>query len=445
MLAVEPPHGRNISLRPSELRRLRSITRNQDEDATRRIRARVILRAACCHGNAEIGKEFGLDPYAVDELRNRFARCRWRALDEQFVETEPPEQDPSEATRITLRGRERRALQRIVAAHKSEQRMVLRANIVLAASLGRNNCQIAFQLGCDLKTVRKWRSRFAEDRMLGLYDLPRTGRPRRFDATHRHDVIATILGPPPAPYDRWSLDLAAAALVDRGIVPSISRETISHWLRTADIKPHRCRYWLNSKDPDFKAKMDRVVELYTKKPHSGRVICIDEKTCIQARERRHPDHPVGPGRPRRPEFEYKRHGVVHLIAAYEVHTGRVIAECLKGKNDSQAFIRFVRRLRKEYPREKLYLVLDNGTTHRSEATTEFLAKYPRLVPVFLPTHASWLNQIEIWFSVLTRQALKDQSFRSQDELIDHIQHYVAVHNETATPYRWTKKGDPLRR
>jgi transposase len=222
----------------------------------------------------------------------------------------------------------------------------------------------------------------------------------------------------------------------------MGRETLSKWLRTADIKPHRFRYWLNSKDPDFQAKMRRVVDLYVNKPRVGRVICLDEKTCIPARERVAPDKPTKPGQIRRQEFEYRRHGTVHLLAAYEVHTGRVVAKCVD-KNDSRAFIQFLRDLRKVFPRETLHLVMDNASTHRSKKTTAFLESHPRMVPVFLPTHASWLNQIEIWFSVLTRQALRGVSFSSRAELIDLIHEYIEEHNRTAAPYKWTMKGTPL--
>lgn len=355
----------------------------------------------------------------------------------------PVQLDGRSAVPIRLKSRERKELLRIVRAQKSQQRMVLRARIVLLAADGRNNCEIADELRCDVQTARKWRFRFAEWRLEGLEDLPRSGRPVRFEAGQRHDIFSTLLGSPPPPYARWSLDLLAQELVARGIVRAISKQTISRWLRTADIKPHRCRYWLNSKDPDFKTKMKRVVDLYINKPRSGRVICVDEKTCIQAREQLHPEKPMKEGLVRRPEYEYKRHGTVHLIAAFEVHTGKVTAQCVD-KNDSRAFIAFLKALRKKYPRETLYLILDNGTTHRSEATTKFLARHPRLVLVFLPIHASWLNQIEIWFSVLSRRAIRHVSFRSRQELIDRIHAYVAAHNRHAKPYRWSTKGVPLK-
>lgn len=346
------------------------------------------------------------------------------------------------AERITLRGRERRQLQQVVRAHTSEQRYVLRARIVLLAALAWNNCQIAHELGCDRDTVRKWRGRFASKRVEGLYDAPRSGRPACFSSTQKHDVFSLVVGPPPSPYARWSVDLIAAELIKQGLVPSIGRETVSLWLRTADVKPHRVKYWLTSNDPDFKQKKDRIVELYLHPPEDGVVISVDEKTSIQALERSRRQYPTAPGRVRRLDFEYKRHGVVNLMAAFNVGNGSVIGECVD-KNDSAAFIRFVRRIMEAHPTGKIYLILDNGTTHRSKETTRFFEETPRLIPVFTPTHASWLNQVEIWFSMLSRQALRHVSFPNQEALRDRILQYIQTYNATARAFNWSSKGQPL--
>lgn len=346
------------------------------------------------------------------------------------------------AERITLRGRERRQLQQVVRAHTSEQRYVLRARIVLLAAVALNNCEIAHELGCDRDTVRKWRGRFAAKRMEGLDDAPRSGRPACFSSTQKHDVFSLVVGTPPPPYARWSVDLIAAELIKQGIVPSIGRETVSLWLRTADVKPHRVKYWLTSNDPEFKHKKDRIVDLYLHPPKDGVVISVDEKTSIQALERSRRQYPTAPGRVRRLDFEYKRHGVVNLIAAFNVGNGSVIGECID-KNDSAAFICFVRRIMDAYPTGKIYLVLDNGTTHRSKETTQFLKDTPRLIPVFTPTHASWLNQVEIWFSMLSRQALRHVSFPNREALRDTILQYIETYNATAKAFNWTSKGQPL--
>ncbi|MBI4758177.1 MAG: IS630 family transposase [Chloroflexi bacterium] len=351
---------------------------------------------------------------------------------------------PLSAAHIRLTGSEKRLLGRIARAHTSEQRMALRAKIILLANLGRNNCEIADELAVCMKTVRKWRSRFSLHRMEGLYDEPRSGRPFTFGTSVRHEVFTAVVGPPPEPYARWNLDLLAKHLIDDGFVPSISLETLSYWLRTADIKPHRVRGWLNSKDPRFREKRDRIVNLYLNPPKDGRVLSFDEKTSIQARERIRQERAVQPGQPRRMEWEYKRHGIVNLLASFDVRTGKIVHHEFVEKNNSAAFIGFLKKLMKLYPTGKLYLVLDNGSTHCSRETRAFLAENERLVPVYTPTHASWLNQVEIWFSVMAKHVIHHVSFKSREQLRTRIAAYIELHNrELAMPYEWSTKGKPL--
>jgi transposase len=349
-----------------------------------------------------------------------------------------------EAIRVQLTGTQKRTLQKISGAHTSEQRMALRARIVLWANLGFNNCQIADQLGIDVKTVRKWRGRFCLNGLEGLHDEPRSGRPFRFDSGVRNEVFTAVVGDPPEPFGVWTLDLLAKHLVDNTLVGSISIETISYWLRTADIKPHRVRGWLHSNDPNFREKRDRIAGLYRNPPSDGELLSVDEKTSIPARGRIRKDGPLGPGRRKTHEWEYVRHGTAHLLASFNVRTGEVIAEIPSGKNDSDAFINFLKRLMRRHPRRKLYLILDNGTTHKSKKTKAFFARHPRLVPVYTPTHASWLNQIEIWFSVMSRQALRKVSFSSREKLVERLLAYIETHNrEMAMPYEWSTKDKPL--
>ncbi|MGH7870354.1 MAG: IS630 family transposase [Candidatus Dormibacteraceae bacterium] len=348
------------------------------------------------------------------------------------------------ALRICLSRRECRILKRIRESSSCEQRLVLRATIILLVARRReSNKAIARKLGIDVHTVRKWIERFQSFRLDGLQELPRSGRPTKFTPEQRHQVIAEVLSLPPDHLTRWTLDELVDAVVSKGIAPRISRETISLWLRTAKVKPHRNRYWLNSKDPEFQAKMNRVVQLYLHPPQDGELLCLDEKTGIQALERKYPDLPLRRGRVRRLEFEYKRHGTTKLMAAFAVRTGRVYGECIES-NDSKTFIAFVKTVMELYPKGKLYLILDNGSSHTSEETRAFFESQSRLVPVYLPTHGSWLNQIEVWFSVLSRQALKYASFPSAEALVQRILGYIERYNSLrAHPYRWSKKGRPL--
>lgn len=223
----------------------------------------------------------------------------------------------------------------------------------------------------------------------------------------RHALFSAVVGDPPEPFAVWTLDLLAKHMVDNKLVGSISIETLSYWLRTADIKPHQVRGWLNSRDPKFKEKRDRIAALYRNPPKDGELLSVDEKTSIQALERKFRDRPVGPGRRRRWEYEYVRHGTVHLLASFNVRTGQVHYEIPSGKNDSDAFIAFLKQLMKIYPKRKLYLILDNGTTHCSNKTKEFFAwkisgslrkrvNSWRNFSASLPSLSWWMLTITIW-------------------------------------------------
>ncbi len=443
--AAKCPASR-VRLTSRDLRRLRSIANNPESGPSQLLSARVLFQAARGLTDEAIAEALEIPLFLVSSSVQRFVRSRFK-----IFETGPmPASDPGagrnlqQPMRVQLTGTEKRALQRISGAHTTEQRMALRAKVVLWANLGLNNCQIADQMGIDVKTVRKWRGRFCLNGLEGLHDEPRSGRPFRFDSGVRNEVFAAVVGDPPEPFGAWTLDLLAKHLVDTTLVGSISIETISYWLRTADIKPHRVRGWLHSNDPNFREKRDRIAALYRNPPSDGELLSVDEKTSIPARERIRKDGPLGPGQRKKHEFEYVRHGTVHLLACFNVRTGEVTAEIPSGKNDSDAFIKFLKELMRRHPRRKLYLILDNGTTHCSKKTKAFFAKHPRLVPVYTPTHASWLNQIEIWFSVMTRQALRKVSFSSRDKLIERLKAYIETHNrELAIPYEWSTKDKPL--
>lgn len=435
-----------IRIRPRELRKLRSLARNLEASPSQVTAAQILLKAAQGQTDEEIAQAVDASKEIVAAAILLFRRSRRVALgvDLSAIFAQSPSTLQREARPISLTSSVKRDLERIAHAQTSEQRMALRAKIVIKANLSLNNCQIADDLGIDVKTVRKWRGRFAALGIDGLYDLPRSGRPYVFDASVRNEVFTAVVGEPPEPFACWSLDLLSKHLVHYKLVASISIESISYWLRNADIKPHKVRGWLNSKDPQFREKRDRIAQLYRHPPKDGYLLSVDEKTSIPARERLRKDLPGGPGRRKRDEYEYIRHGTAHLLASFDVRTGQVVGEILSGKNDSDAFIRFLKKLMKLYPRRKLYLILDNGTTHRSKKTKKFFAANSRLIPVFTPTHASWLNQIEIWFSVLTRQALRGASFAGREKLVSRIEGYIEMHNrEQALPYEWSTRGKPL--
>lgn len=323
---------------------------------------------------------------------------------------------------------EHKELEENVRSGKTEQRIAFRSRLILAAASGRCNKEIARSEKCSVGVVRKWRQRFARLRIAGLEDAPRSGRPLTFTLEQRCGVIAKALSAPPEGLSCWSLqDLAQAVIADAKLgIASISPQTIGTWLKENELQPHRNKYWLNSKDPNFTEKANFVLEYYRAPPTGGMLWCLDEKTGIQALHRKAPTKRLKKALIQLTEFEYKRKGMAGLLAAFDVKTGHVEGQCLTkpaphtpewkkpeetglgeetdGKNNSAAFIAFVTHLMAKYPEDtngKLYLILDNGTTHTSQETMAFQAEHPRLVPVYLPIHASWLNQIEIWFAILS--------------------------------------------
>jgi transposase len=253
--------------------------------------------------------------------------------------------------------------------------------------------------------------------------------------------VATVTSELPEADTVWSHRLLAEHLDDDGI----SASQIGRILADLDLKPHRVRGWLTRRaDPAFFVKAAEVCDLYLHRPDGSVVICVDEKTAIAARSRKHPDQPCRPGRIARREFEYVRHGTVSIIAALDVHTGQVHTERI-GRNNSDTFIDFLTRLDQRIdPKLTIHLVLDNGSSHTSKATRKWLREHPRIQPHYTPAHASWLDQAELFFSILTRRLLRRGEFTSQQDLADRIEKFTTVYNRTAKPFRWTYDGRPLK-
>ncbi len=340
------------------------------------------------------------------------------------------------APQIVLSIEERMSLETIVRSPSAAQRDVVRAWIVLLAAGGQRNDQIQERLGVSKPVVIKWRRRFAVDRLRGLGDEPGRGRKRKYDAEIRHRIAATACStPPPSVGTHWSIRTLARHLgVGVAVVQSV--------LEAESIQPHRFRYWKDSPDPEFEPKMLAVVGLYLHPPQNAVVLSVDEKTSIQALDRTQPRLPMKPHRIERLSHEYKRHGTASLLASLEVHSGQVRAESIQ-RNDSTTFIRFLRRLLQAYPDKDLYLIADNGSSHRSKKTLAWVGKHKRLHLTFTPTHASWLNQIEIWFGILTRQVVRRGIFKSRQELVDRLMNFIKAYNQEARPFEWTYTGNPL--
>ena len=377
---------------------------------------------------------------------------------------------------IKLVSDERDALERIVRAATAAQRDVLRANIVLLAAEGHANSTIAEMLGVEENTVGKWRRRFATSRVAGLRDEPRSGRPSKFTARQKTRVLKKATQRPRdhgVPFSHWDSVSLSRLAVEAGITESIHPTTVWRWLNEADIQPHRVQYWLRSEDPDFEEKSQDVTGVYLAAPRRAKrgivTFSIDEKTSIQARERVRPDLLVIPGTPQRIEHEYERHGTLCLTAGLNVATGEVHG-LLTPDRPAPVFARFLEELIASVPdAKKIHIVADNLNTHLHHDACEVVAaasnfayvpdRYKtmpkraeflrsarhRVVFHFTPKHASWLNQIEIWFSVLARKLLNRESFASLRELRAAIRRFISYYNRhLAHPYRWTYTGTPCR-
>ncbi|MCA1698697.1 MAG: IS630 family transposase [Actinobacteria bacterium] len=347
--------------------------------------------------------------------------------------------------RIELAGEQRAELQRVVAAASSEVRMVERARIVLFASEGLKGTEIAERVGCSMPTVVKWRGRYARDGIEGLRDAPRPGPP----LTHGPEVRALLIAkactrPPATPEgarrERWTYEQLGAAV---GMSGSQAHAILS---RVA-IKPHLTDYWIMSdfSQPEFEERCAAVCGLYVDPPENVLVISIDEKTGIQAKAPTKPDVPSAPGRPARREHEYTRNGTQCLFAALKVHLGDVLAMASKTRNRWD-LIRFLDMLDAEIPvieGQRIVAITDNLSTRGTQEVQDWLQAHPRWSFQFTPTHASWLNQVEIFFSILVRRLLKHGIFTSETDLAEQMLAYIETYNQTAKPFKWTYTGKVL--
>jgi transposase len=333
-----------------------------------------------------------------------------------------------------------RKLRQVIAAGTSPQRLVLRARIALAAAEGKENAAIARDLGCSVNTVRTWRGRFAAEGIGGLFDKPRSGRPETHGPSARLAVVATVTLVPPDGESAWSQAMIARHRQERGL--PISRATVGRVLADAHVRPHKVRGWLNrADDPSFWARAGAVCRLYLDPPPGTVLISIDEKTGIQAKTRIRPDIPGRPGRDARREFEYARHGTVSIIAAMNVTAGEVITQRI-ARSDSVTFMKFLSLLDRHIaPHLRIRLIMDNGSSHTSKATRAWIAAHPRFAVTYTPKHASWLNMIEQWFSILTRKLLRRGDFTSRDDLETRITDFTIGYNKTAHPWKWKYDAD----
>lgn len=337
---------------------------------------------------------------------------------------------------LMLTEQERETLEAWSRRPKSAQALALRARIVLLCAAGNSNTEVAAEMRITKQTVGKWRSRFVNKRLDGLLDEPRPGTPRKLSDADVERVLALTLESAPAAATHWSTRSLAAA-------SGLSRASIHRIWRAFALQPHRTETFKLSKDPLFIDKVRDIVGLYLNPPDRALVLCVDEKSQIQALDRSQPLLPMRPGQVERRAHDYKRHGTTSLFAALDVKTGRLIGECHR-RHRSVEFRQFLDTIDAAVPaRFEVHLVLDNYRTHKTPLIHRWLVKRPRFHLHFTPTGTSWINQVERWFALLTEKRLRRSAFRSTRELEQAIRQYITHHNEQLKPFRWTKTADQI--
>jgi transposase len=350
--------------------------------------------------------------------------------------------------RIELTDDERARLEVLARSYSSPHRDVVRAKVVLLAAGGLSNEGIAVRLDIPRQIVSKWRKRFYKQRLAGLRDRPRTGRPPAFSPEVVVAIKALACELPDTcgvPLSRWHAPDLARAAVEQGIVASISGTTVWRWLSADAIRPWQHRSWVFPRDPDFAEKAGQVLDLYQRRfagetlGEKDFVICADEKTSIQARARKHPTTPPAPGQPMRVEHEYERGGALAYLAAWDVHRAKLFGRC-EPFTGIEPFRRLVEQVMGAEPyasADRVFWIVDNGSSHRGRASLERLqGAFSNLVLIHLPVHASWLNQIEIYFSIIQRELLAPNDFADLKGLEARLLAFQSHYEQIAEPFEW---------
>lgn len=346
---------------------------------------------------------------------------------------------------ITLKRKQRKWLAGVIRRRTPSHWLVLRAKIILLVAARRSVVEVCAALSVDRQVVRRWCKRFTVGGVHALSDRPRTGRkpsikPRVWQK------VATVVVQPPTKFGldapRWTLR-ELSGFLHRRFGCLVGRSSLSRFLRSMALKPHRIKYWLNPTDPDFDEKAAVICNLYLAPPPKTTVLSLDEKPGVQAKSRRFPTQPMAPGRLARVEFEYKRNGTRCVLAAFNIRTGHVVIQVTPDRKWPRV-LAFLNLVLASYPRGKLIIITDNINTRKGPDAKAWLARHRRVSFVFTPFHGSWLNQVEIWFSILTSKCLKGRPFSSVDELAAAILRFAHRWNrELAHPFQWTYTGKVL--
>jgi len=339
------------------------------------------------------------------------------------------------STSIKLTYEDRRNLEENIKP-TTQYRFIQRINIILLAAEGLNNKEIANRVGLSVVSVSHWRTRYARLGIDGIQDLPRSGKPCSYGHDDRLRIV-NIACKPPNLKVRWTIRELAEKT-------GISKSHLHRIMHELDLKPHQFRMWLFSDDPEFEAKQADIIGLYISPPKNAFVICLDEKTGLQAVSALHESLPMKPGYREKKAFGYRRHGVLSLYAALKVHEGEILGKTEK-KHTHIEFLSFIRSIFKKWGRQKeLHFVVDNFSAHKHKDVIAWIKGHKTVHLHFTPTHASWLNQIELWFSILARQLLSKRNFKSIKDLTKQLLKFIEDYNKTAKPFAWTYKGKPLK-
>ena len=352
------------------------------------------------------------------------------------------------AVPVMLSAGERAALKKRVRGARTAYRDRLRAQIVLAAARGRDNARIAADLQVSVDTVRKWRGRFAARGLAGLADLPRCGRPRRISELTRAAVVALACQLPAAtgvPLSRWTGPELLAEIIKAGLAGQLSASSVLRILAEHPVRPWQYQSWISPRAPDFAARASVILDLYQgfyqgKRLRPGdRILSVDAKPSIQARGRCRPTAPARPGKPVRVEHEYQRNGALALLAALDVHTGKVFAST-PATTGIAPFMDLMAQVMSQPPYKdapRVFVIVDNGSDHRGQAAIKRLHDtWPNAIMIHTPVHASWLNQAEIFFSIVQKKVLTPNDFASLDELASTLLAFTDRYNQTARPFNW---------
>lgn len=320
-------------------------------------------------------------------------------------------------------------------SHKLDSRYVLRSRIILHSLAGKSLDEIMSETGVTRTVVNKWRNRFRVSGMEGLKDAQRSGKPAIFDATDEAKVIQKACEKPTGGYTNWSQRRIASAT-------GMSQSKVHQILKKAALKPHKVEYWCGkSPDPEFESKMLTIVGLYMNPPQNAIVLSVDEKSQLQALDRTQPELPLRSGQPRRQTATYKRNGTVSLIASLAVHSGEIIGKSIDSNNKDN-FLSFLKKLDRTYRNSTLHIIVDNFSAHKHKDIQEWLSNKRKIKLYYTPTYSSWLNQIEIWFNMLSKDVIKGGIWRSTKHMVDQIMEYIKTYNQTrAKPFQWTYEGN----